>query len=159
MELALVVAVALLLAGVAGSFLPLLPGVPLSLAGVYVYWWRSDFSDPSLLFVGAVTVVGVAAMLADYFGGAFAARAGGASRVAAVVAALAGVGGLLAAGPVGMLVGVAGGVFVVEVVRTRDAKRGLRSAGYATVGMAASAAFQLLVTLTILFAFVVAVLV
>jgi uncharacterized protein YqgC (DUF456 family) len=159
MDIALVVALALLLVGVAGSVLPLVPGVPLSLLGIYGYWWRSGFTDPGVPFVVAVTVVGVAAILADYVGGAVAARAGGASRVAAVVAALAGVVGLLLAGPVGMLVGVAGGVFAVEVVTTRDARHGLKSAAYATVGMAASAVFQLLVTLTMLVAFVVAVIV
>jgi uncharacterized protein YqgC (DUF456 family) len=147
------VAVGLLVLGVAGSVAPLVPGVPLSLSGVYLYWWSTGFEAPGVLFVASVTVVGVAAFAADYVGGAAAARASGASRWAAVVAAVAGVVALLVTGPVGMLVAVAGSVFAVEVVRTRDARAGLRSAGYATVGMAASAVFQVLVTATILVAF------
>ena len=152
MELYLV-AVGLLVLGVFGSVAPLVPGVPLSLSGVYLYWWSTGFEAPGTLFVASVTVVGVAAFAADYVGGAAAARASGASRWAAVVAAVAGVVALVVTGPVGMLVAVAGSVFAVEVVRTRDARAGLRSAAYATAGMAASAVFQLLVTVTILVAF------
>ncbi|RBI62557.1 DUF456 domain-containing protein [halophilic archaeon] len=147
------VAVALLVVGVVGSVAPLVPGVPLSLSGVYLYWWSTDFGAPGLAFVATATVVGAAAFAADYFGGAAAARAGGASRLSAVVAAVVGIVALLLTGPVGMLVGVAGAVFAVEVARTRNARQGLRSAVYAAVGMLASALVQFLVTAAVLVGF------
>ncbi|WP_440008025.1 DUF456 family protein [Halomicrococcus sp. SG-WS-1] len=147
------VAVALLVVGVVGSVAPLVPGVPLSLSGVYLYWWSTDFGAPGLAFVATATVVGAAAFAADYFGGAAAARAGGASRLSAVVAAVVGVVALLLTGPVGMLVGVTGAVFAVEAVRTRNARQGLRSGVYAAVGMLASALVQFLVTAAVLVGF------
>lgn len=146
-------ALALLLGGVLGSVVPLLPGVPLSLAGVYLYWWATDFGDPGLLFVVGATLVGLAAVVAEYAGGAMSAKAGGGSMWSAVAAALVGFVALFVTGPVGMLVAVALATFAVELYRTRDVEHGARTAALALVGLLASAVFQLLVTGTLLVGF------
>ncbi|WP_227376866.1 DUF456 domain-containing protein [Haladaptatus halobius] len=158
MDWLFLVALALLLAGVLGSVLPLLPGVPLSLAGVYGYWWGTDFSEPGLLFVVGATVVGGIAVVGEYAAGAVSARMGGGSRWTAAAAAVVGLLALLVTGPLGMFVGVALAAFAVEFYRTRDARSGARTAAYAVVGLLASAIFQLVVTVSLLVGFLVAVL-
>lgn len=154
-ELVTLVALAMVALGVVGSVAPLLPGALLSLAGVYVYWWGTGFAEPSLAVLAAFTLVAVFAAVADYFGGAVAARAGGASTRTMLAAGVVGVTLFLVTGPVGVLVGVAGTVFAVEFQRNRDARRGLRAAAYATLGMLGSVVVQLLVTLSMLAAFLV----
>lgn len=104
-ELVLLLAVVLLLVGVVGSVLPMVPGAPLSLVGVFLYWWSTGFSDPGLVAVFVLTVIGLSAFLADLFGGAITARAGGASHVTTGLAAVVGVVLLFVTGPVGLLVG------------------------------------------------------
>lgn len=153
MEPVLLVAVALLLVGVVGSVVPLVPGTALSLAGIYFYWWSSGYTTPGLAVLVAFTVVGVAAMLADHFGGALAAKAGGASLGTTLLASVVGIVLLLVTGPVGLLLGVAGVVFVTEFYRTRDAGQGVRAAAYAAVGVLGSAVVQLIVTLSLLVGF------
>ncbi|RRJ29205.1 DUF456 domain-containing protein [Halocatena pleomorpha] len=156
-ELVLLVAVVLLLVGVVGSGVPMLPGAPLSLLGVVLYWWSTGFSDPGLVAVFVLTVLGLSAILADLFGGAITARAGGATLVTTGLAAVVGVVLLFLTGPLGLLVGIAGTVFLAEYVRHRDAKAGAKAALFATAGVVGSAAMQLLLTASMFVLFVVAV--
>lgn len=149
-----VAAVVLLLLGVVGSVTPLVPGALLSLAGVYLYWWSTGYVSPGPLLLAAFTVVGLAALVFDYFAGAISARAGGASLSTTIAAAVVGVVLFFVAGPVGVLVGVAGTVFGVEFYRNRDVTQGAKTALYATVGMLASVVVQFLLTASMLVAFV-----
>lgn len=146
-------AVALLLAGVVGSVVPVLPGAGLSLVGVYLYWWHTGYATPGVWVVVAFTLVGLAAMAADYFGGALAAGAGGASMKTTALATAVSVPLLFVVGPVGLLLGVAGVVFAAEFYRTRSAGRGARAAAFAAIGVLGSAVVQLAVTLSLLVGF------
>ena len=147
------VALSLLVLGVVGSVVPLLPGPLLSLAGVLCYWWQSGYAEPGPLLLVALVVVGVVAFLADYLSGAVSAAAGGGSLVTSALAGVVGVVLLLTGtGPLGFVVGVIGTVFAAEFYRNRDPKESARTAAYTAVGMLASTVVQLLVTLSMLVA-------
>ena len=80
-----VLAVVLVLVGLAGSVLPVLPGVPLVFGGLLVAAWADDFERVTwltLVFLGLLTV---ASFVID-----FAATALGAKRVGATRLAIAG---------------------------------------------------------------------
>lgn len=153
MGLFFLAAVALLLAGVAGSVLPLVPGAGLSLAGIYLYWWHTGYATPGTGVLVAFTLVGLAAIVADQFGGALAANVGGASTKTTALAMVVSVPLLFVAGPVGLVLGVAGAVFAAEFYRTRNAGQGARAAAFAAVGVLGSAVVQLIVTLSLLVGF------
>lgn len=153
MELFFLVALALLLGGVVGSVVPLVPGAGLSLAGIYLYWWQSGYAVPGLAVLIAFTLVGLGAIIADQFGGALAANVGGASTKTTALATVVSIPLLFVAGPVGLVLGVAGVVFAAEFYRTRNAGRGARAAGFAAVGVLGSAVVQLAVTLSLLVGF------
>lgn len=157
MEVAFLVAVGLLLAGVVGSVVPLVPGAGFSLAGIYIYWWTSGYTAPDPAILVAFTIVGLGAMAADQFGGAVAAGAGGASMRTTLVAGVVSVPLLFVAGPIGLVAGVAGTVFLAELYRTRSAGRSVRAGAFAALGVLGSAAVQLLVTLSLLAGFLLAV--
>lgn len=153
---ALLVALALLVAGVVGSVVPALPSGALSLAGLVVYglFGRDPMAWPVLVGLGVLAAVAVAV---DWGAGALAARAGGASPLTAVIAGLVGLLLFLVAGPVGTLVGVALTVFVVEYLRGTSSGDSARSAGVTAVGMVVSLGVQLALTMTVLAGFVLAV--
>jgi len=152
-----VVAVALLVAGVVGSVVPLVPGALLSLVGVAVHWWVAGVpSGPTL---AAFAAVGGLAVAVDYFAGAVSAKAGGASWLATLAAGVVGVVALFFTGPLGALVAVALTVFLVEAYRGQSRSAGARAALFATVGMLGSAVAQVLLTGTMLVAFLVVVVV
>jgi uncharacterized protein YqgC (DUF456 family) len=153
-ELMLLIALVLLVVGVIGSVVPLLPGALLSLTGVYLYWWSTGFTDPGLLTLVTLTVIGLGTFLVDFFGGAISARAGGASLVTTGLAAVVGLVLIFVMGPLGLLIGIAGTVFLAEFYRHHDAKSSARTALYATIGVLASTVAQLLLTVTMLVVFV-----
>jgi hypothetical protein len=139
-------ALGLVALGVLGAVLPLVPGGLLSVVGVLVYWWSTGYAEPSVLLVAVLVGVGLLTMLVDYFGGAIAARAGGASALTTAAAVLVGLVLLLVAGPVGFVLGLAATVFAVEFAQHADAEAGLRVALYSTVGVLASTVVQVALT-------------
>ncbi|WP_256545503.1 DUF456 domain-containing protein [Halobellus inordinatus] len=139
-------ALGLVALGVLGAVLPLVPGGLLSVVGVLVYWWSTGYAEPSVLLVAVLVGVGLLTMLVDYFGGAIAARAGGASALTTAAAVLVGLVLLLVAGPIGFVLGLAATVFAVEFAQHADAEAGLRVALYSTVGVLASTVVQVALT-------------
>lgn len=150
MELLALAGLALLVVGVVGSVVPLLPGALCSLAGLYLYWWSSGYTTPGLLTLVGLTLVGIVALIVDYFSGPIAARAGGASLTTTAVAAVVGFALFFVAGPFGIILGIAGTVFAIEFARNDDVDASLRTAAYATVGVLASSVLQVLLTASML---------
>lgn len=144
--LVVLAALALLVGGVVGSVTPVVPGGLLSAAGVLLYWWHTGYADPHVLVVVGLVLVGVTAVAVDWLAGAVAAKAGGASTEAAVLAAVVGLLALVVLGPFGLLVGTVGTVFVVEYYRNRDAPGGARAAAVTALGMLASNVVQMALT-------------
>jgi len=148
-EVVLAVAIALLVAGVVGSIVPLMPaGIP-SLVGVYVY--AAFGIEP--LGIGALvafTVVGVVAAALELLGGPLAARGSGAST--RTMLAAAGVGFLLffVTGPLGIVLGIVLVVFYTEHAGGSPPELAARRAGYTVLGILVAAAAQLLLTVGML---------
>lgn len=153
-DVVLLVALTLLVAGVVGSVLPAMPGALLSLVGIYLYWWSSGFASPGPVLLAVLTIVGLFTIAVDYLGGAISARVGGATLRTTALAAVVGLVLFFVAGPLGILVGVAATVFLAEYYRSREARASGRAAVFATVGLLASTAVQVLLTASMLVAFV-----
>jgi len=148
MDPLVLVAFALLAAGVAGSVLPLLPSGLLSLAGVLLYWWATG--EPGFLLLAVLVGLSVVAALVDWLAGFVGARASGVSTRTAALAGVAGFLLMLPTGPLGLVAGVAGTVFAVEFRESADLSGSARRAGHATVGVLASAGMQVVLTATVL---------
>jgi len=92
----------------------------------------------------------VTALVVDWLAGFVGARASGVDTRTSVVAGLVGLVLLFAAGPLGLLLGVAGTVFAVEFRESQDVEASARRAAYATVGVVGSAAMQVVLTVVVL---------
>jgi len=125
-----IVSVLLILAGVAGTVLPVLPGTALVLAGMVLAAWVDDFSRVSGLTIAVLTALAVVSWVLDYVAGVLGARRAGASRQALIGAALGTVVGIFM-GLIGVLfmplVGAAAGEYLAQ----RDERRAV-SVGVAT---------------------------
>ncbi|SEW30954.1 DUF456 domain-containing protein [Halobacterium jilantaiense] len=148
MDLLVAAALALLVLGVAGSVLPLLPSGALSFVGLLVYWWQTG--QPGPLLLAALVGVSVLAVAVDWLAGFVGARASGVDTRTSILAGLVGFVLLFPGGPLGLLLGVAGTVFAVEFRANRDAEASARRAAYATVGVVASAGMQVVLTAVVL---------
>jgi hypothetical protein len=123
-----ILSTALIVAGIAGTVLPALPGTLFVLAGIVLAAWINDFSRVGVGVVAIVSVLAVIAWLLDYAAGMLGASRAGASRQALVGAALGTVAGLFL-GFIGVLfmplMGAAIGQFVADRDRRRAVKVGL----------------------------------
>ncbi|MCZ2088433.1 MAG: DUF456 family protein, partial [Burkholderiales bacterium] len=98
MEWLWLVVALLVVLGMLGMVLPLLPGVPLLFGGLLLAAWLDDFSRVSALTMGVIGIVAALAWLVDLLASLLTARSAGASKLA--------LWGTLA----GALLGLAGGV-------------------------------------------------
>ena len=154
----LVAAVGLLLAGVAGVAVPLVPGPLLSVGGVLLYWWSTGYAAPSPPVVAGLTLVGLLAVAVDVGAEYLGARAGGASTLSSALGVVVGLACLALVGPVGLLAGVVATVVVVETYRGASLREGVRAATAAVVAALASSVVQAVLVLAMLAVFLVAVL-
>ncbi len=151
----LLVALGLLIAGVIGSITPMVPAGLLSIAGILVYWWSTAFMSPGTLFVAAFVFVGALVLVADYASGVVAARAGGATTRNSLLGAMVGFVLFFVLGPLGLVLGLAGTVFLLELYQGKQRAESARAAGYAVLGALGSGIVQFVLTLGLLIAFLV----
>ncbi|MFC6785466.1 DUF456 domain-containing protein [Halobaculum halobium] len=147
----------LLVAGVFGSVLPLVPAGPLSVAGVLTYAWFAP-STAHPLGVGWIVlfvIVGATAFAVEHLGGALASKAGGAETSTVLVAAVASLALLFVLGPLGIIVGTALAVVGAELYAGKEPAAAVRASAYTVVGLLASSAAQFVLTLSILAGFLV----
>ena len=142
----------LLIAGVVGSIVPMMPGALFSLAAVLIYFFRAD--DPSLLFTVFGALTAAFAFFVDWFAGAVAAKYGGASKKTSIAAAVTGfLGFIFLGGPVGLAIAVSVTVFVREYLIHGRSGDGAKAAVYATIGVLGSAFVQVMLTGSVLLAY------
>jgi uncharacterized protein YqgC (DUF456 family) len=158
--------VGVMLLGLAGAFLPLIPGVPLVWLGATVYGIVDGFRHLSLAAFFVLTLVGAIGTTAEWWATQIGARAGGASGwSAAAGSCLGGVAMLFFGLPLALLAALAG-VFGVELLRTSRASgwerdgvgRAARGSGGWLAGWALSAVAQFSVSLFMILFFLWAVL-
>jgi hypothetical protein len=143
-------ALALCLLGVVGSVVPGVPGALASLAGLGIY--RYATGDPGALVLAVLGLTCLVALAADLLAGPVAAKFGGAETRTSLLAGVVGFVLLFVLGPLGVVVGIAGTVFVLEFERHGDPERAARAAVATTVGALGSVVVQLLATLVVLVA-------
>ena len=122
-------AVLLMLAGIAGTVLPALPGVPLIFGGVLLAAWIDDFERIGVVTVIVLAVLAVIGIVIDYVAAAMSAKRAGASRQGIIGAAIGTLAGIFT-GLWGLLfmplVGAAVGEFVAHKDMFRAGKVGLQ---------------------------------
>ena len=152
-----VLAAGLIVLGLLGTVLPVLPGTALVLAGVILGAWIDDFARVS---VGAVVLIGVLAVLAwvlEWAAGLLGAQRVGASRLALLGAAIGTVLGL-ALGLIGVLFMPLLGAAVGEFLARRDQQRALK-VGFATwLGLLAGMLAKVVLAFTMVGMFIAALL-
>jgi uncharacterized protein YqgC (DUF456 family) len=132
----------LVVAGLAGLVLPVLPGAPLLFGGVLLAAWAEDFTYLGTGTLIAEGVLAGLAILADFVAGAFGAKRYGASSRAVLGATIGAVVGIFF-GLIGVLVGPFLGAVIGELSVRRDLEAAGRAGVGATIGLALGTAAKL----------------
>ena len=142
-----IVVALLMLAGLIGSALPIVPGTPLILAGALLYAYATDFTPIGMGRLIILTLLAVAAMALAHLAAALGVRGAGGSRWAMVGALVGAVLGL-AVPPVGLLLGPLLGAIAVELWRTHRLAESVRVGVGAVVGVLAGIVAHVAVAFT-----------
>ncbi|MHB1419874.1 MAG: DUF456 domain-containing protein [Bacillota bacterium] len=151
--LGLIISLLVILAGIAGTFLPLLPGLPLIFVGMLVYGLIAGFATITGKFLLLIFVLTLFGMSVEYWAGAMGAKKYGASRMGMGGALLGGIIGVIVMGPIGVIVGPLVGTVLGEIIQGKDLRNAVRAALGALVGQLGGTLIQFLIgiVMTIMF--------
>jgi uncharacterized protein YqgC (DUF456 family) len=142
-------ATVLVLAGLLGLLLPVLPGAPLVFAGLLVAAWAEDFAYVGTPTLTLLAVLALLTYAVDFAATALGAKRFGASKRAVIGAAVGALVGLLFGLP-----GILLGPFIGAMIGELTAQRGLGDAGRAglgaTIGLVLGAAGKLAIAFSML---------
>ncbi len=150
-----IVAVLLIVVGIAGTVLPALPGVPLIFGGVLLVAWIDDFQRISVVTVVVLAILAVLGIIIDYVAAAVSAKRAGASKEGMIGAAIGTIAGIFT-GLWGLLfmplLGAAAGEFIAHKDMFRAGKVGVAT----WFGLLVATAVKLAIAFTMVGVFVAA---
>lgn len=145
MEWLWIVVALLVLVGLAGILLPMLPGVPLLFGGLLLGAWIDGFTRVGTIAVVAIGVIAVLAWLVDLVSSLITTKSAGASRQAMIGTVIGGLVGIIAGLP-GIILGTVLGAIIGEIMASRNAQRAGK------VGIAAGMGFVLALVVKLILA-------
>ncbi|KNB61436.1 DUF456 domain-containing protein [Chryseobacterium sp. Hurlbut01] len=146
-----IIAVILLVLGVLGTFLPVLPGLVLSLGGLLIYKYGTD-SDLPVIYIWAFVILTLASVVLNYVIPAKTNRKYGGTRWGSIGSIVGTFVGIFLPIPLGFLVGMFAGVFIGELLHdSKDMNKALQSTKGAFIGFIYGTGFSLVVGLAMLF--------
>jgi uncharacterized protein len=145
------IAVALImLVGLIGTVLPVIPGTPLIFVGAFLYAVVEGFHAvgwPTLAVLGLLTLV---ATTADLWASSVGAKMGGASGWSVILGLIGGMAGLLLFSLPGAILGAILAIVSSEIIRQDDWKKALKAGSGWIVGWILSTVLQLSIGLTMI---------
>jgi hypothetical protein len=150
-----VLAVSLMAVGLAGTLLPMLPGVPLVLLGIVLAAWIDGFARVgpwTLLLLGVLTLL---SFVIEYVASAVGAKRAGASRQAVIGAAVGTLAGLFLGLP-GLVLGPFVGAAAGELLAQGSASRAVGVGVGAWIGFVIGSIAKLAIAFTMIGVFVAA---
>ncbi len=152
-----IVAVLMIIVGIAGTVLPALPGVVLVFAGIALAAWIDSFTVISGWTVGLLAVLTVIGVAVDYVAQLLSAQRAGATTLGIAGAAVGTVVGIFT-GLVGLLFMPLIGAAIGEFIAHRDLLRAGRVGAATWVGLLVGAVLKLAIVFTMAGIFVAALL-
>jgi uncharacterized protein len=147
------VAILLVLAGLIGLVLPVVPGAPLIFAGLLLAAWAENFAYVGLWTIAAVAFLAVLSYGVDFWATMLGARKFGASKRAAIGALIGALAGLCVGLP-GVIFGPFIGAVIGELSAQRDLRQAARAGIGATFGFILGAALKMALALSMIGIFV-----
>ena len=145
MEIALlIVALLVMVVGLVGSFLPMIPGVPLVYSGYLIYGLASHWRHYGLATMVVFGLITVLVIVLDYVAGSMGAKKFGASRAGAWGAIIGAVVGVLVFNLIGLVVGTFGGAMLGELLLGRSMGQAFRSGWGAFLGFLTGSLFKVM---------------
>jgi hypothetical protein len=152
------VAIMLILIGLAGTVLPVVPGATMVFGGIVLAAWIDDFARIPVWLLGVLAVLTALAWLVDFAAAALGAKRAGASTLALVGAAVGTLAGIVS-GLWGLLFMPLLGAAIGEYIAQRDLRRAGKVGVATWIGLLLGAAAKIAIVFAMIGIFVAALLV
>ncbi len=148
----LVIAGIFMILGVLGSFLPVLPGVPLSWIGLLIFYLIPGI-EMNYLFLAITLAVTIIIYVLDLVIPALGTKKFGGSRKGMIGATIGLIVGIFVPIPFAILIGPFVGAFIGEILNKSDSRTAGKAAFGSFVGLLASSFMEFIVTFAFLILF------
>ncbi len=144
----------IMLGGLAGIVLPILPSIPLIWAGVLIYAVYDGFESISWVLVLIFGVLTILSVILDYFGGVIGAKKYGATKWGLIGSVIGGIVGFFMGGIIGLIFGPFFGAVLFELIFGKDFRSSLKSGVGTLVGFLGGAIAKLVIGVIIIGIFI-----
>lgn len=148
-----VLALVVMLAGMAGTVLPVVPGIPMIFLAMFGYDWANDFQILGMYFLGLMLALTVLSLVADYLAGVFGAQKYGASIWGKIGVVVGGIVGFVFFPPIGIFLGPLVGVILGELLAGKKAQEAVLSGWGTFLGILAGVVARLTIACIMVVAF------
>lgn len=151
----LISVIILIVIGVAGTVVPLIPGIPLIFVSILAYGWHEGFNvitPKYLAIMGALTVL---AVIIDYLSTVLGAKYFGSSKKGVWGALLGTFAGLFLFPPLGILIGPWLGASIGEYIDCNDLNKAMKAGVGTVVGLFSGMIFTFILSLIMLISFLI----
>jgi uncharacterized protein YqgC (DUF456 family) len=143
----------IMLVGLVGTLIPMIPGIPLIYGAFILYGLLDGWTEYSTSFMVFWGVVTTFMIFLDYYAGAIGAKRFGASAPGIWGSIIGGILGIIFLGFIGILVGPFVGAVVGELLSGKSHHTALRSGWGTFIGFLAGSLFKLIVGCTMIGSF------
>ncbi len=151
----LVLTLVVIMVGIAGTFVPIIPGVPLVFIAIAAYGWHEGFQTISPRYLVIIAGVTVLSLFVDYLATYMGAKYFGSSKKGLYGAVLGSFVGLFIFPPLGLLLGPWIGAIVGEFLQGNDWNKAMRSGAGAVIGLFSGIAFKVMLATIMLVSFLI----
>ncbi len=124
----------LMLIGLVGCILPLLPGTPLVFLGIFIYAWKTHFTIISWNLILIFLIITVISVLLDFIAGGIGSKKMKASKFGVIGAFFGAIAGFFFA-PFGIIIGPPLGAFICELFSGKNALEASKASAGAILGI------------------------
>ncbi|UII29341.1 DUF456 domain-containing protein [Fulvivirga maritima] len=151
--LILIIAAVLLLAGVVGSFLPVLPGPPLAFIGLLIMQLTEKYSFSSQ-FIWVWLLITVVITVLDYLIPIYGTKKFGGTKYGSWGSVVGLIAGIFLLPVIGVIIGPMLGAFIGELIAGQTSKASMRAAWGSFLGFLAGTFMKVIICLVMIYAYI-----
>jgi uncharacterized protein YqgC (DUF456 family) len=144
----------IMLGGLAGIILPIVPSTPLIWSGVFLYAICDRFNSIGWSLLLIFGILAIVSIILDYFGGVIGAKKYGATRWGLIGSVIGGIAGFFMGGIIGLIFGPFFGAVSFELFFGKDLKGSFKSGVGTLVGFLGGAIVKLAIGVIIIGTFI-----
>ncbi|HBQ86419.1 MAG TPA: DUF456 domain-containing protein, partial [Syntrophomonas sp.] len=150
-----IVVILLLLAGMAGTVVPFIPGIPLMFIGIAAYGWYDNFQTIDAQYLIVLACLTLLSVFMDYLSPMLGAKYFGSTKQGTWGALLGTVIGLFLFPPIGIIAGPFVGAIIGESMAGKDSRAALKVALGTVAGLFTGMLFNVILAIGMVLSFII----